>query len=189
MSVSRSLIRFTLVSVARTYHYWYYVFLIEPQQKIHNVWFFLVVIRLIAGSRWPLIYHFKFPNNLSSNCFSSHWWLLHRSIVLLGLQKGYTLILSSHLYLYYLEFIHNNILKYRKPFVWIRQLFDFLSSFCFHLFVGLVTQLCPSLCDSMAYSPPGSSVHGISQARILEWVATSFNLSCYNFEEIIKPSS
>ena len=189
MSVSRSLIRFTLVSVARTYHYWYYVFLIEPQQKIHNVWFFLVVIRLIAGSRWPLIYHFKFPKNLSSNCFSSHWWLLHRSIVLLGLHKGYTLILSSHLYLYYLEFIHNNILKYRKLFVWIRQLFDFLSSFCFHLFVGLVTQLCPSLCDSMAYSPPGSSVHGISQARILEWVATSFNLSCYNFEEIIKPSS
>ena len=34
-------------------------------------------------------------------------------------------------------------------------------------------QLCPPLCDSMAHSPPGSSVHGISQARILEWVASS----------------
>ena len=30
-----------------------------------------------------------------------------------------------------------------------------------------------TLCDSMDYSPPGSSVHGILQARILEWVAIS----------------
>ena len=33
-------------------------------------------------------------------------------------------------------------------------------------------QLCPALCDAMNCSPPGSSVHGILQARILEWVAT-----------------
>ena len=32
-------------------------------------------------------------------------------------------------------------------------------------------QLCPTLCDSMDCSPPGSSVHGILQARRLEWVA------------------
>ena len=30
---------------------------------------------------------------------------------------------------------------------------------------------CPALCDPMDRSPPGSSVHGILQARILEWVA------------------
>ena len=30
---------------------------------------------------------------------------------------------------------------------------------------------CVSLCDPMEYSPPGSSVHGILQARILEWIA------------------
>ena len=34
-------------------------------------------------------------------------------------------------------------------------------------------QLCLNLCDPMDCSPPGSSVHGISQARILEWVAIS----------------
>ena len=33
----------------------------------------------------------------------------------------------------------------------------------------------PTLCDPMDYSPPGSSVHGILQARILEWVAISFS--------------
>ena len=34
-------------------------------------------------------------------------------------------------------------------------------------------QSCPTLCDPMDYSLPGSSVHGILQARILEWVAMS----------------
>ena len=38
----------------------------------------------------------------------------------------------------------------------------------------LVTQSCPTLCDCMDCSPPDSSVHGILQARILEWVAISF---------------
>ena len=41
--------------------------------------------------------------------------------------------------------------------------------------VCLVTKLCPSLCDPMYYSLPGSSVHEISQERILEWVAISFS--------------
>ena len=34
---------------------------------------------------------------------------------------------------------------------------------------------CSTLCDPMDCRPPGSSVHGISQARILEWVAISFS--------------
>ena len=38
-----------------------------------------------------------------------------------------------------------------------------------------VTQSCPTLCDPMDYSLSGSSVHGIFQARILEWVAISFS--------------
>ena len=39
----------------------------------------------------------------------------------------------------------------------------------------LVTESCPTLCDPMNCSPPGSSVHGILQARILEWTAISFS--------------
>ena len=38
-----------------------------------------------------------------------------------------------------------------------------------------VAQSCLTLCDPMDYSLPGSSVHGILQARILEWVAISYN--------------
>ena len=39
----------------------------------------------------------------------------------------------------------------------------------------LVSQSCLTLCDPMDCSLPGSSVHGISEARILEWVAIPFS--------------
>ena len=39
----------------------------------------------------------------------------------------------------------------------------------------LVTQLCPTLCDCMDCGLPDSSVHGIPQARILEWAAIPFS--------------
>ena len=58
-------------------------------------------------------------------------------------------------------------------FIWPRtqllQMFFTQGNCC------LVTQLCQFFHDPMACSPPGSSVHGVSQARILEWVATSFS--------------
>ena len=38
-----------------------------------------------------------------------------------------------------------------------------------------VAQSCATLCNPMYCSPPGSSIHGILQARILEWVAISFS--------------
>ena len=40
----------------------------------------------------------------------------------------------------------------------------------------LVAQSCLALCDTMDCSPPDSSVHGIFQARTLEWVAISFSI-------------
>ena len=38
-----------------------------------------------------------------------------------------------------------------------------------------VAQLCPTLSDPIDRSLPGSSVHGIFQARVLEWVAVAFS--------------
>ena len=56
-----------------------------------------------------------------------------------------------------------------------------LKTFKFFLHIlkcSVVTQSCPTLCDPMDCSPPGSSVHGILQARILEWVAISSFRGC-----------
>ena len=39
----------------------------------------------------------------------------------------------------------------------------------------LVIQSCATVCESVDYSPPGSSIHGLLQARILEWVAIPFS--------------
>ena len=60
-------------------------------------------------------------------------------------------------------------------------LFNFLvfisshNSFYICCWWCLVTKLCLTLCDSMDCNLPGSSVHGILRARILEWVAISFS--------------
>ena len=41
-----------------------------------------------------------------------------------------------------------------------------------------IAQSCPTLSDPMDCSLPGSSVHGIFQARVLEWVAIAFSTKC-----------
>ena len=48
-----------------------------------------------------------------------------------------------------------------------------IHNFVLWIFVCLVAHLCPTLCDPMDHSPPGSFVHGILQERILQWVAIS----------------
>ena len=47
-----------------------------------------------------------------------------------------------------------------------------------------VSQSCPTLRDPMNCSLPGSSAHGILQARILEWVAIAFSMT--NLDSILK---
>ena len=44
-----------------------------------------------------------------------------------------------------------------------------------NIYCSLAAKSCLTLCDPMDCTLPGSSVHGISQARILEWVAISFS--------------
>ena len=46
---------------------------------------------------------------------------------------------------------------------------------CMFVFILVYSQSCPTLYDPMDCSPPGSSAHGILQARILEWVGISFS--------------
>ena len=55
------------------------------------------------------------------------------------------------------------------------------TSQCFFTFnvCVLITQSCLTLWDPMDCTPPGSSVHGIPQARILEWVAIPFSIRSF----------
>ena len=48
-----------------------------------------------------------------------------------------------------------------------------------------VAQSCPTLSDPMDYSLPGSSVHGIFQARVLEWGAIAFSSNSVYFTVLL----
>ena len=57
----------------------------------------------------------------------------------------------------------------KKPFPFLQEV-----SSCLYMHAKLL-QSCPTLCDPMDCSLPGSSVHGVLQARILEWVIIPFS--------------
>ena len=59
-------------------------------------------------------------------------------------------------------------------FMFIEFIFQFLDFSKIFLKL-LITKLCPTLCNHMDRSPPGFFVHGILQARILEWVSIPFS--------------
>ena len=64
-------------------------------------------------------------------------------------------------------------------FIWFKILLNFRKdgsiSTVFAAAAVKSLQLCPTLCDPIDGSPPGSPVPGILQARTLEWVAISFS--------------
>ena len=79
------------------------------------------------------------------------------------------------------------LVQVEDPVFFLKKKFSFLDAkFLHHISfmiweVSLVCYCCylvtksrPTLCNPMDCSPPGSSVHGISQARILEWIIISF---------------
>ena len=64
-----------------------------------------------------------------------------------------------------------------------------ITSFCqgFAATAAKSLQSCPTLCDPVNGSPPGSSVPGILQARILEWVVISFSNACMPAPTLCNP--
>ena len=63
-----------------------------------------------------------------------------------------------------------------SPVPWPWGLMLLLTSSSYpYLLCCSASQLCPTLCNPIDCSPPGSSVHGIFQARVLEWAAIPFS--------------
>ena len=72
------------------------------------------------------------------------------------------------LQLYRLSLSRMDLIIFTKHYIFV-----FISKWCVCVCVCvcLTTQSCPTHCEPMDCSPPGSSVHGIFQAKLLEWVA------------------
>ena len=77
--------------------------------------------------------------------------------------KSMTWVISYHFSFVSLSKPHTSIKTRNENMMWSRY---------------LSAQSCPTLCDPMDCSLQGSSVHGIFQARVLEWVAISFSRGC-----------
>ena len=101
---------------------------------------------------------------------SRGWWLWERKLVYYFLHLTVCFqkltCLWFMLLLWYRNSSHVCLLPRLKKFKWDKLL-------C--CVVILNAESCPTLCDPVDCSPPSSSVHGISQARILKWVAVSFS--------------
>ena len=52
---------------------------------------------------------------------------------------------------------------------------------CVYAAAAKLLQSCPTLCNPIGGSPPGSPVPGIFQARVLEWVAIAFSVNVFIF--------
>ena len=70
---------------------------------------------------------------------------------------------------FYLESIQNHVSSFTIVLIHVQ------APASYSLATAKSLQSCPTLCDPTDGSPPGSSVPGILQARILEWVAISFS--------------
>ena len=99
---------------------------------------------------------------LSNSRISTFLWYSPHYIKIL-----FKICFTSRYTLYYWENCTSRSidLRYMCTYLWV-----LLS-----VWVCIHAQPCPTVCDPMDCKLPGSSVHGISQARILEWVAISFS--------------
>ena len=66
------------------------------------------------------------------------------------------------------------------PISYLFYTYIYIVCVCIYTYSSMYTvsvaQSCPTLCNPMDCSPPGSSVHGVLQARILEWVYVNPNI-------------
>ena len=82
----------------------------------------------------------------------------------------YSSIVNSQCFRYTADWFSYNIYIHTHIYIYM-----YVCVYCCYV----VIQSCPALCDPVDWSPPGSSFHGISQARIWEWVATPSSIQIY----------
>ena len=97
-------------------------------------------------------------------------YCLHMNVILLvwifSLDYTNPVIFRSRSFIYHFSYF---------CYIYIPPVFVFISTNLFCLNTFFETCMSPTLCDPMDCSLPGSSVHRIFQARLLEWVAVSFS--------------
>ena len=97
------------------------------------------------------------PRSRVAGSYGSSIWIFWRAFLVVSIVAASIYVANS---VQIFPFLH--ILTYTCYFLWSESESE-------------VAQSCPTLCNPMDCSLPGSSVHGIHQARMLEWVSTPFS--------------
>ena len=145
--------------------------------NLHNHCFLVILcfpfLLLLALVSWTSLYHLILVS-------SSLTLFLLKMVYFLRASLSYNqhIINCTDSSIQFDEFWHTNIHSWKHHH--IKNIFitpkEFLMSLCNLVPRACsVAKSCPTLCDPIEGSLPGSSVHGIFQARILEWVVTSFS--------------
>ena len=154
-----------------------FLILFHCDERTYFVLSLLIYLKVLRHVLWPntwtvfenISYTFKKKVNVLQVCVNSNWFIV--------LFKPYVSLLIFYLFFYPLSKIE--YIRFSNYCLIVS--FSLCSvSFCFMYFGALLLGMCCwakllqlylTLCDPMDCSLPGSSVHGILQARILAWVA------------------
>ena len=122
-------------------------------------------LRLNLSSVAWVVWHWENPWIPSGVCSSSVKW---RRWGVMGLWRALRRVAGRR---------HGprTCLSHYKLGIYLLRVASVPTCFSFCMWLLLRAQSCPTLCDPMDCGPLGSSVPGILQARILEWVAISFS--------------
>lgn len=105
--------------------------------------------------------------------FFKFWWSHRKLFFLNNIFNQHLLIVSICL----VKSLGNPLQSHRFITLSIESLFPGLTSYAYIIVIAVclcanLLHLCPTLCDPIDHRPPGSTVHEILLARILEWIAT-----------------
>ena len=126
-------------------------------------------------TEFTLNYFFKDPLSSKTVRFWGTGGLDFNTFILSGHSSAPVSLLSSHRFICHLGLLFCASCCYSSS-IYLRSCLIFWLVVCVCVCVCvLVPQSCPTLCNPMDYSLPDSSVHGILQARIPEWVTTLFS--------------
>jgi len=123
-----------------------------------------------------IFFRFYICDNIQYLSFSI-WLILlsiipSRSIYIVanGKISFFVWLINIVLHIYHIFFIHSSVYGHSDCFYVLAIINNAAMNIRVNLCV-LVTQLCPTLCDPMDWSPPGFSAHGILQKRRPQWIA------------------
>ena len=125
--------------------------------NVQNFWWLLTTFKL-----WMLFIYFKLHD-------SSIWVVLDLWTL--------SALLDDHLFLLSITEWNSNTLDKLHLFIIYNHFYILLDSIHSAAAAAASLQSCPTLCDPIDSSPPGSAVPGILQPRTLEWVAISFSIA------------